>query len=128
MQASPQLSLIHLRHLREPVIIVTAVARLTRVRIASSFLARSIGLLDRDAIDADEGLLFVPGGSVHTLGMRFAIDVVFLSGSLTVLEVAANVPPWRIALAPPNTRYVLELRANRARECGVVSGRAIELV
>lgn len=128
MQASSPLSPIHLRHRHGPVGAVTAVARLARVQIAGSFLARSRGLLNRDALAEDEGLLFVPGGSVHTLGMRFAIDVVFLSGSLTVLKVATAVRPWRIALAPPRTQYVLELRANRSLECGIVPGRAIEIV
>jgi len=126
MKALPSLSLIDLRQLHEPIMAVTAVGRLMRVHVASSFLARSIGLLNRGELGDDEGLLFVPGGSVHTLGMRFAIDVVFLSASVAVLKVATNVRPWRFALAPPQTRYVLEIRANRSIECGIVPGRSIE--
>ena len=62
---------------------------------------------------------------VHTLWMRFAIDVVFLDSRGIVLEVAANVAPWRFALAPPRARYVLELDANRSASCGIVAGRTI---
>src|SRR5262245_42763022 len=88
-----------------------SVARFTRV--ASSFAARLIGLLNRKSLHRQEGLLLSPGGSIHTLGMRFAIDAVFLDQQLQVLKLVARVRPWRGVIAPRRTRYVLELRAGR---------------
>jgi uncharacterized membrane protein (UPF0127 family) len=109
-------------------LILTDSARtLANVRIARSFWSRFFGLLGRRSLKEMEGLLFVPGGSIHTLGMRFAIDVIFLDAQMTVLRVSANVRPWRCALAPRHTRYVLEVPAHAAGACGVEAGQAISL-
>src|SRR5215213_268553 len=83
------------------------------VRIARTFGKRCIGLLNRSSLAVDEGLMLIPGGSVHTFGMRFAIDLIFLDGQFKVLKIAPRVRPWRAAIAPRGTRYVLELAAGR---------------
>lgn len=79
------------------------------VRMACSFRSRWIGLLNDAAIPDQEGLLLVPGGSIHTLGMRFAIDVVFLNRQMRVLGLMEQVPPWRVVMGPSGTARVLEL-------------------
>jgi uncharacterized membrane protein (UPF0127 family) len=107
-------------------VIADSARMLASVRIARSFCARFVGLLGRRSLVDTEGLLLVPGGSIHTLGMRFAIDVIFFDAQMTVLRVAANVRPWRFAWAPRRTRYVLELPAHAAATCGVRAGQAIE--
>jgi uncharacterized membrane protein (UPF0127 family) len=84
-----------------------------QVRLACSFRSRCVGLLRHTDISEHTGLLLIPGGSVHTLGMRFAIDVVFLSRQMKVLELAERVPPWRFVIAPRDTAQVLELAAGR---------------
>lgn len=84
-----------------------------RVHMACSFRSRCLGLLLRRSIPEDEGLLLLPGGSVHTLGMAFPVDVVFLTAQMRVLEMAPRVAPWRIAIAPKRTARVLELAAGR---------------
>ena len=83
------------------------------VRMACSFQSRCVGLLRQNVIPAHEGLLLVPGGSIHTLGMRCTIDVVFLSRQMRVVGLAERVPPWRIRVAPSGTRRVLELAAGQ---------------
>lgn len=83
------------------------------VQMACSFKSRCLGLLRRSAIPEQAGLLLVPGGSIHTLGMRCTIDVVFLNRQMRVLGLAEGVPPWRIRLAPKGTRRVLELAAGQ---------------
>jgi uncharacterized membrane protein (UPF0127 family) len=99
-----------------------------RVAVARSFYARGLGLLARSDLYPSEGLLFVPGGSVHTFGMRFAIDVVFMSERFEVLDVAESIRPWRIVLAPRRTRLVIELRAYAARDVGIVRGSSLHPV
>lgn len=84
-----------------------------RVRMADSFRSRCIGLLRHRVIPEQEGLLLIPGGSVHTLGMSFSIDVVFLNRQMRVLGLAERVPPWRIRIAPRGTGRVLELAAGQ---------------
>jgi uncharacterized membrane protein (UPF0127 family) len=83
------------------------------VHMACSFRSRCIGWLRRANISDQAGLLLVPGGSVHTLGMRFTIDVVFLSRQMRVLGLTERVPPWRVVIAPRGTARVLELAAGR---------------
>jgi uncharacterized protein len=61
-----------------------------------------------------EGMLFVPGGSIHTALMRFPIDVAFVAADGTVLRVAGRVRPWRFRRAPRRTRFVLEVASGEA--------------
>jgi uncharacterized protein len=85
-----------------------------RVAVAATFLERFVGLLAHRRLDDDAGLLFRPGGSVHTIGLRFAIDVVFLDAQMRIRRITAGVQPWRIVFSPPQTCCVLELAAGRA--------------
>jgi uncharacterized membrane protein (UPF0127 family) len=98
---------------------------IARVRIARSFGSRFIGLLNRSHLNADEGLLFDSGGSIHSLGMRFAIDVVFLDHDLKIVRIAAKVKPWRFVFAPRRTRFVLELAAGAATSAGFACGMTL---
>ena len=58
-------------------------------------------------------MLIRPTGSIHTLFMRFPIDVVFLSRDYAVLKVVENVRPWRLAAAR-RAKAVLELPTGSA--------------
>ena len=98
-----------------------------RVQVVRTFAARLARLLGCKAFGEYDGLLHAPCGSIHTLGLRFAIDIVFLDAGLNVLAVAACVRPWRFARAPNRTRYVIELRAGRAGSCGLYEGRSVVL-
>ena len=85
-----------------------------------------MGLMGRAGLPDDEGLLLVPGGSVHTFFMRFAMDAVFVGEHGTVLRVTPAVKPWRLAGAPRGTRFVLELEGGQAAAHGVVEGVTLE--
>lgn len=93
-----------------------------RVRMACSFHSRCVGLLSKRTIPQEEGLLLMPGGSIHTLGMRFTIDVVFLNRQMRVVGLAEHVPPWRIRVAPSGTRRVLELAAGQISATRLTTG------
>ena len=49
-----------------------------RVRVARSMRDRTVGLLGRDTLAADEGLWIERSPSIHMFFMRFAIDAVFV--------------------------------------------------
>ena len=95
-----------------------------RCSVADSALTRLKGLLGRTALEPHEGLLLRPANSVHTAFMRFPIDVVFLDGDLTVLDVVEGVPPWRMK-SRKGARAVLELGAGEAARQGI--GPSLEL-
>ena len=60
---------------------------------ARTLLSRLVGLLGSDAIGDGEGLWIVPCRSVHTLGMRYPIDVAFLDARGVVVGILEGFPP-----------------------------------
>ena len=89
--------------------------------IARTPLRRLKGLLGRRALSRDECLLLEPASTVHTLFMRFPIDVVFLDRERRVLRIIESVRPWRIAVQRGATS-VLELAAGAAGRAGLQVG------
>jgi uncharacterized membrane protein (UPF0127 family) len=79
-----------------------------RIEVADHGAKRRKGLLGRDRLPAGEGLWIVPCEAVHTFGMRFAIDLVYMDRNLRVKKVKSNVPPWRLS-ACLTAHSVLEL-------------------
>ena len=96
-------------------------AGLLRVRIAEHFLARALGLLVGAPLEATEGLLIAPCASIHTIGMRYLIDVVFLDREARVMRVCPEVAAGRARFAP-GARGVLELRGGTAAHYGLARG------
>lgn len=99
---------------------------LDRCWIADRPWSRMRGLLGRSGLEQGEGLLLKPCGSVHTLFMRFPIDVVFLDRELSVLAARAAVPPWRTAGAR-GAKVALELAAGEAARFGIEPGMRLRL-
>ena len=95
-----------------------------RCTVAATPLRRMKGLLGRSGLARDEGVLLRPASSIHTLFMRFPIDVVFLDRDLVVRKVASDVKPWRLVFAR-RTRSVLELAAGEAARRGVEAGQRL---
>jgi uncharacterized membrane protein (UPF0127 family) len=100
----------------------TRLSRLPRRRIgadllpvAVGFRARLLGLAGLSREQAGGGLLIPDCSSVHTFGMRFALDLVFLDGHGRPLSVHRGVPPRRIAWSR-GAAAVLELPAREGGE------------
>jgi hypothetical protein len=87
------------------------------MRLAATPLRRALGML---GWREPQPLFIAPARSVHTCGMRFPIDVVFLDAELRVVKVVRDLPAWRVASAR-RARAVLELPAGGAAalEAGV---------
>jgi uncharacterized membrane protein (UPF0127 family) len=64
--------------------------------VAESFRARLLGLAWRQRTDAGPGLLIPRCSSVHTFGMRFELDLLFLDRAGRVVAVRRRVPPRRV--------------------------------
>jgi len=78
------------------------------VPVARGLRARLLGLAFLDAEEAGAGLLIPRCASVHTFGMRFALDVLFLEPENGVVAIHLGVPPRRV-LAHRGAGAVLEL-------------------
>jgi uncharacterized membrane protein (UPF0127 family) len=86
------------------------------------------GLIGKKYLPREQGMLFEPGGSIHTLGMRFPIDVLFLDKSGTILANHKRIVPYRFCFAPLNTRYVLEVAEHALDEFNLVKGQKLSWV
>lgn len=95
----------HLGHVR----VYDADLQLGRVRVARSFATRAVGLLRTPSLSPGEGLLIVPCRGVHTLGMRYPLDLIYLDDQGRILLVKANVAPWRLGPTLRRGFAVLEL-------------------
>ena len=80
----------------------------SRVVYAETLSTRLRGLLGRDSLAENTGLLIRPCRSIHMWFMRFPIDAAFLDRDLRVLKIARNLRPWQLAFAPRKTHCVLE--------------------
>ena len=77
--------------------------------------------------DGCEGALHLAGArTVHTAGMRFALDVAFLSADLIVVRIV-RLPPWRIALPRQGARSVLQAEAGALERWGVRVADQLEI-
>ena len=97
-----------------------------KVRTASTFLSRFVGLLGTAAIGEDEGLWIVPCRGVHTLGMRYPIDVAFLDARGVVVGTLEGLPPNRVGRVFRGARGALELRSGTLAATGTVPGDRLE--
>lgn len=96
-----------------------------RVEVANSGASRSRGLLGRKGLAAGEALWIVPCEAVHTFGMQFSLDLVYLDREYRIKKVRQNVPPWRFS-ACLTAHSVLELPAGALQDQQVSVGDTIE--
>ena len=94
------------------------------LEVADTRRARRRGLLGRDGIEG--ALLLTPARSVHTVRMRFAIDVAHVDADMVVRSVV-TMPPWRLGRWHPSCRHVIEAEAGSLRRWGIEPGVQIEI-
>jgi uncharacterized membrane protein (UPF0127 family) len=98
-----------------------------RVEVAETSMTRMVGLLGRDGVDAGAGLWIKPSSGVHTIGMKFPIDVIGLNGKREVIKLWENLVPYRLTSVSGKLRSVVELSAGRIAECQVKLGDVLQI-
>ena len=83
-----------------------------RVEVADSVLGRLVGLLGKRSLKPGSGVWIVPSNSIHTIGMLFTIDVVFIDENFRVVGLRELVRPFSITLPNFRAESVLELPAH----------------
>jgi uncharacterized protein len=101
----------------------------SRLAIADTHWTRLRGLLgaEEDDFSNSGGLWIRPCRGVHTLAMRFPIDVVYLDRAGTVVHVEHNLQPWRFSPIRMQATSVLELPSHTAARTETVVGDRIEI-
>jgi len=88
---------------------------------ANNAWERARGLLARKTLDAHQGFWLEPCPSVHTIGMRYDLDIIFLDNNGQVNKVVSNLRSMRFA-ACSNTKVSLELIAGQAANLQIETG------
>ena len=96
-----------------------------RAEIADTSAKRRTGLLKHTKLDPGEGLWIAPCEGVHTFGMKFAIDVLFLNKKKKILKIRPNMVRRRMALSLL-AHSVLELPAGTIEATGTAKGDQLE--
>lgn len=95
--------------------------------VPSTSAERRAGLLKHERLAEGEGLWIAPCEAVHTFGMKFAIDVLYLNRKRKVLKVRERMVPWRIS-GCLRAHSVLELPAGLAEKTGTRAGDQLEFI
>jgi uncharacterized protein len=99
-----------------------------RIKVAETSLTRMFGLLGRRGLDDGEGLWISPSSGVHTIGMKFPIDVVALDKELRVVKLWPRLVPYRVTSVSLKIRSVIELGAGRIDYSDVRIGDLMQIV
>jgi uncharacterized membrane protein (UPF0127 family) len=97
-----------------------------RAILANTSATRRTGLLKHDSLQDGEGLLIVPCEGVHTFGMKFPIDVIYLNKKHVVLKIKPEMPKRRMSICL-RAHSVLELPAGMAARTGTAAGDQLEV-
>ncbi len=100
----------------------------TKATVAQAFHERIVGLLGRSDLPPGEALVFPKCRSIHTIGMRFAIDVIFLDDGGKVVAVEAACRPGRILAPVWQAHAVVEMCQGAATSAGLATGDQLEMI
>ena len=99
-----------------------------KVEVATSDEQRARGLMYRQQLPLDAGMLFIfPQENLHNFWMKntlIPLDIIWLDKDKKIVDIKPNAPPCQIATCPnfqPNrvAQYVLEINAGLADKMGL---------
>lgn len=95
-----------------------------RASRTSNFLERLRGLLAKPELEQDQGLIIAPCSSVHTIGMGYPIDIIFLDKDWTIVKIVDSLKPWRL-VASKAASMVLEMTGGSAQRLNLDTGQTL---
>jgi uncharacterized membrane protein (UPF0127 family) len=96
-----------------------------KVEEARTFLSRLRGLMYRQALPSGEALLIKPCDSIHTFGMRFSIDVLFLDSAGKILKAIRALKPGKVVGPVRGGTAVLEMVSGSLPTDADLEGRVV---
>lgn len=101
----------------------------THVEVANTFIKRAIGLLSKKSLDKQHCMWFDDCRSIHTLGMRFSLDIIFVDKKMVVKKVLYNVKPGRFMTMPVwSARSAFEFSAGSLADHSIQPGDQLDMV
>ena len=107
---------------------VTRGVKLTECgHIADNYWTRLVGLLRHKKLDPGDGLWIVPCNSIHSIGMQFIFDAVFLDKKQKVVHLMPEMKAWRVSKIAFSAHSVLELPAGVIARTGTELGDQFDM-
>ena len=97
-------------------------------RVADQFWSRFKGLLGTQELKTGEALLLVPCNSIHTFGMAFPIDALFLDHENKIIYMLEVLAPWKMSKIVWKAKKVLELPAHTIQNTSLQLGEELLFV
>ena len=98
-----------------------------QIGIADTSLRRMVGLLGKRSLEPGSGLFIVPSQAIHTIGMAFPIDLVFVNRKHCVVGVRERVRPFRMTRVFWKALGVIELPPGTIRESRTQLGDQLKI-
>jgi len=98
-----------------------------RIAPADTTFTRLKGLIGRLRLRFDEGIWVVPSSGVHTLGVLFPVDLIYLDEDLRVVHVVEHFPTFRVAPLKTQAASVLELPTHTIYSSQTQAGDQLEI-
>lgn len=95
-------------------------------KTADNFWRRLKGLLGTSSLLTGHGLIIKPCSSVHTFGMKYPIDVLFVDGNHQIIKIVENMLPGKVSMAS-GSKYVVELPTGTAHQAACSVGDILEI-
>ena len=96
-----------------------------KVLTADNFFKRLCGLIFKKPLKKSEALLIEDCKSIHTLGLRYSIDAVFIDGEGEIITVFENIRPWRFMPYVGRANAVIEFKGGFIKEMSLCVGDRI---
>lgn len=100
---------------------------LTDVRIPQNFFHKAKGLLGVKSLNEKSGMLFKNCNSIHMIGMRTPLDVIFLTKDSVVRKIYENLQPWKIAYCF-GSHLTLEMPVGSIQKVGIKPDMKLEII
>lgn len=96
------------------------------VRIPHTFYQKAKGLLGERELEVNSGMLFKNCNSIHMMGMKIPLDIVFLSKDNLIIKYVEHIKPWRITGCSKGLK-TLELSSGAIKLYGLKIGMRLEI-
>ncbi len=97
------------------------------LEVAKDVRSRNRGLIGHRPLDLGQGMMIRPCRWIHTFGMSFPIDVIYVGQDWRVVALTNNLAPSRIDRPVLRARLVIEMMAGAIRRTGLAVGDCLEL-
>jgi uncharacterized membrane protein (UPF0127 family) len=77
--------------------------------VADTFWKKYWGLINKPHFEKEDALLLVKCNSIHTMFMKYSIDVIFLDKAFYIIGIENRVTPWKVSGIYKDAYYVLEV-------------------